>query len=66
MAVSSLQTSRRHIITQPCTGNSESSELPIPTNDVWIAFLVLQRSLSLCDRDAHSEAFAQLSCRLVV
>ncbi len=26
---------------------------PIPTNDMWIAALVLQHSLTLCARDAH-------------
>lgn len=34
---------------------------PIPTNDMWIAALVLQHSLSLCDRDAHFEALPQLT-----
>jgi tRNA(fMet)-specific endonuclease VapC len=34
---------------------------PIPTNDMWIAALVLQRSLSLCDRDAHFDALPQLT-----
>lgn len=33
---------------------------PIPTNDMWIAALVLQHSLSLCDRDAHFDALPQL------
>ena len=34
---------------------------PIPTNDMWIAALVLQHSLSLCDRDAHFDALPQLA-----
>jgi tRNA(fMet)-specific endonuclease VapC len=33
---------------------------PIPANDMWIAALVLQHSLSLCDRDAHFDALPQL------
>jgi tRNA(fMet)-specific endonuclease VapC len=33
----------------------------IPTNDMWIAALVLQHSLSLCDRDAHFDALPQLT-----
>lgn len=33
---------------------------PIPTNDMWIASLVLQHSLVLCARDAHFDALAQL------
>jgi tRNA(fMet)-specific endonuclease VapC len=34
---------------------------PIPTNDMWIAALVLQHSLVLCARDAHFDALAQLT-----
>lgn len=34
---------------------------PIPTNDMWIAALVLQHSMSLCDRDAHFDALPQLT-----
>lgn len=34
---------------------------PIPTNDMWIAALVLQHSLTLCDRDAHFDALPQLT-----
>jgi tRNA(fMet)-specific endonuclease VapC len=34
---------------------------PIPTNDMWIAALVLQHSLSLCDRDAHFDALPQIT-----
>lgn len=33
---------------------------PIPTNDMWIAALVLQHSLTLCARDAHFDNLAQL------
>ena len=33
---------------------------PIPTNDMWIAALVLQHSLALCARDAHFNALPQL------
>jgi tRNA(fMet)-specific endonuclease VapC len=34
---------------------------PIPTNDMWIAALVLQHSLTLCDRDAHYDTLPQLT-----
>jgi tRNA(fMet)-specific endonuclease VapC len=34
---------------------------PIPTNDMWIASLVLQHSLTLYDRDAHFDALPQLT-----
>ena len=34
---------------------------PIPTNDMWIAALVLQHSLTLCARDAHFDALPQLT-----
>ncbi len=34
---------------------------PIPTNDMWIAALVLQHSLALYDRDAHFDALPQLT-----
>ena len=34
---------------------------PIPTNDMWIAALVLQHSLILYDRDAHFDALQQLT-----
>jgi tRNA(fMet)-specific endonuclease VapC len=33
---------------------------PIPTNDVWIAALVLQHSLVLFARDAHFDVLPQL------
>ena len=34
---------------------------PIPTNDMWIAALVLQHSLTLYDRDEHFDALPQLT-----
>lgn len=34
---------------------------PIPTNDLWIAALVLQHSLALVARDAHFDALPQLT-----
>ncbi|MGH9528488.1 MAG: type II toxin-antitoxin system VapC family toxin [Terriglobales bacterium] len=34
---------------------------PIPTNDMWIAALVLQHSLSLCARDAYFDTLPQLT-----
>lgn len=34
---------------------------PIPTNDMWIASLVLQHSLVLFARDAHFDALPQLT-----
>ena len=34
---------------------------PIPTNDMWIAALVLQHSLTLYDRDAHFDSLPQLN-----
>ncbi len=34
---------------------------PIPTIDMWIAALVLQHSLTLCDRDRHFDALPQLT-----
>lgn len=34
---------------------------PIPTNDMWIAALALQHSLTLCDRDNHFDALPQLA-----
>jgi tRNA(fMet)-specific endonuclease VapC len=34
---------------------------PIPTNDMWIAALVLQHSLVLFARDAHFDALAQIT-----
>ena len=33
---------------------------PIPTNDMWIAALVLQHSLVLCARDAHFDKLPQI------
>lgn len=34
---------------------------PIPTNDIWIAALVLQHSLVLCARDVHFDSLAQIA-----
>ena len=34
---------------------------PIPTNDMWIAALVLEHSLVLCARDAHFDALAPIT-----
>lgn len=34
---------------------------PIPTNDMWIAALVLQHSLVLLARDAHFDTLPQLT-----
>jgi tRNA(fMet)-specific endonuclease VapC len=33
---------------------------PIPTNDMWIAALVLEHSLALCARDAHFDVLGQI------
>ena len=33
---------------------------PIPTNDIWIAALVVQHDLTLCARDRHFENLPQL------
>jgi len=33
---------------------------PIPTNDVWIAALVIQHGLVLCSRDAHFDHLPQI------
>ena len=33
---------------------------PIPTNDMWIAAIVLQHSLTLCARDRHFDALPQI------
>jgi tRNA(fMet)-specific endonuclease VapC len=33
---------------------------PIPTNDLWIAALVLQHDLALCTRDRHFEHLPQI------
>jgi tRNA(fMet)-specific endonuclease VapC len=33
---------------------------PIPTNDMWIAAMVLQHDLALCSRDQHFEHLAQI------
>jgi len=34
---------------------------PIPTNDLWIAALVLERSFVLCSRDEHFRYLPQLN-----
>jgi tRNA(fMet)-specific endonuclease VapC len=34
---------------------------PIPTNDMWIAALVLQHSLVLCARDLHFDTIPQIT-----
>ena len=34
---------------------------PIPTNDLWVAALVVQHQLHLLDRDRHFDAIPQLS-----
>ncbi len=34
---------------------------PIPSNDIWIAALVIQNDVSLCSRDAHFDHLPQLS-----
>ncbi len=33
---------------------------PIPTNDIWIAAIVLQHDLELCSRDQHFDNLPQL------
>jgi tRNA(fMet)-specific endonuclease VapC len=34
---------------------------PIPTNDLWIAAIVLERGLVLCSRDEHFQHLPQLN-----
>jgi tRNA(fMet)-specific endonuclease VapC len=34
---------------------------PIPTNDLWIAALVLQHDLVLCARDRHFDNLPQIT-----
>jgi predicted nucleic acid-binding protein len=34
---------------------------PIPINDLWIAALVVQHGLALCDRDRHFDRLPQLA-----
>jgi predicted nucleic acid-binding protein len=34
---------------------------PIPTNDMWVAALVLQHDLCLLDRDKHFDALPQIT-----
>ena len=38
-----------------------SQGTPIPTNDMWIAALVLQHNLALCVRDAHFDHLPQIA-----
>ncbi len=38
-----------------------SQGTPIPTNDMWIAALVLQHDLALLARDRHFDALAQIT-----
>lgn len=38
-----------------------SQGTPIPTNDMWIAALVLQHNLALLARDRHFDALAQIT-----
>ncbi|HWC15526.1 MAG TPA: type II toxin-antitoxin system VapC family toxin [Terriglobales bacterium] len=42
-------------------GQMHKQGTPIPTNDMWIAALVLQHSLMLYDRDPHFNALPQLT-----
>lgn len=37
-----------------------SQGTPIPTNDLWIAALVVQHDLALCSRDEHFDELPQL------
>ena len=37
-----------------------SAGTPIPTNDLWIAALVVQHDVMLYSRDTHFDALAQL------
>jgi tRNA(fMet)-specific endonuclease VapC len=34
---------------------------PIPTNDLWIAAVVVEHSLALCSRDGHFQVLPQLN-----
>jgi predicted nucleic acid-binding protein len=40
--------------------NAEEIHVPLPTNDVWIAALVLQHGLVLCARDSHFDQLPQI------
>jgi tRNA(fMet)-specific endonuclease VapC len=42
-------------------GQLRKQGTPIPTNDIWIAALVLQHNLVLCARDAHFDHLPQLA-----
>ena len=55
-----MPASRPLITMRACTGNLRKQGTPIPTNDMWIAALVLEHSLVLCARDAHFDALAQI------
>ena len=39
----------------------QNQETPIPTNDIWIAALVLQHSLVLFARDPHFDVLPQIA-----
>jgi tRNA(fMet)-specific endonuclease VapC len=41
-------------------GQLRKQGTPIPTNDLWIAALVLQHDLVLCTRDRHFDNLAQI------
>jgi tRNA(fMet)-specific endonuclease VapC len=41
-------------------GQLRAQGTPIPTNDLWIAALVLEHSLTLCSRDRHFAHLPQL------
>jgi len=42
-------------------GQLRAQGTPIPSNDIWIAALVMQHDVSLCSRDAHFDHLPQLS-----
>jgi predicted nucleic acid-binding protein len=37
-----------------------TQETPIPTNDIWIAAIVLEHQLVLCTRDEHFDHLPQV------
>ena len=51
----------RRFLLKPGVGQLRKQGTPIPTNDMWIAALVLEHSLVLCARDAHFDALAQIT-----
>ena len=55
-----MPTSRLLIITRLYIANAKAWNA-IPTNDMGIAALVLQHSLTLYDRDTHFHALPQLT-----